>query len=466
MTEENNSLSGTGLNSEPTLVVGLGRTGLSCVRFLVANSVPVAVTDSRSNPPCIEEFQKEFGENSDQISCSVGGFENKSFEWAKHLIVSPGVSLDEPLIKAAGERGVEIIGDVELFARVVKAPVVAITGSNGKSTVTMLVYEMAKRAGKNVLVGGNIGTPVLELLMEPVPDFYVLELSSFQLETTRSLDAVVSVVLNVSPDHMDRYRDLDHYASSKQRIYGVDGGGHGAMLVNRDDATVMSMIKEDRECNSFGLGEPTDNNFGRVNYQGEFWLVRGSKRLLPVSELRIAGEHNQANVLAALALGEQVGLSMIAMMDAIRNFTGLPHRTQWVANINDVAWYNDSKGTNIGATLSAIRGFSQPVVLIAGGQGKGADFSVMRETVASKVRAVILLGEDASKIENALTSAVPITCVNDMEAAVNKAFSLAESGDVVLLSPACASFDMYSGFEARGEAFVNAVNKLQNGRGS
>ncbi len=478
MTEKDNSLLSAGLNSEPTLVVGLGKTGLSCVRFLVANGVPVAVTDSRVNPPCLEEFQKEFGKNVEQILCSVGGFENNLFEWAKHLIVSPGVAIDEPMIKAASERGVEIIGDVELFARVVTAPVVAITGSNGKSTVTMLVSEMAKCAGKNVLVGGNIGTPVLDLLSESAPDLYVLELSSFQLETTASLDAIVSVVLNVSPDHMDRYRDLDHYASSKQRIYGVgsgvkdglqksdNGGGHGVMIVNRDDATVMSMIKKERKCNSFGLDEPTENNFGRINYQGEFWLARGSERLLPVSELCLAGEHNQANVLAALALGEQAGLSMIAMLEAIRNFTGLPHRTQWVANINDVAWYNDSKGTNVGATLSAIQGFSQPVVLIAGGQGKGADFSSMRETVASKARAVILLGEDASKIENALTGVVPITCVDDMKAAVNKAFSLAKSGDVVLLSPACASFDMYSGFEARGEAFVNAVNNLQNGEAS
>jgi UDP-N-acetylmuramoylalanine--D-glutamate ligase len=464
--EKNNFGLSAGLNAEPTLVIGLGKTGLSCVRFLVANGVPVAVTDSRVNPPGLDEVQKEFKE----VKCSVGGFDDGLFEWAKHLIVSPGVAVDEPKIMAARERGAEIIGDVELFARCAKAPVVAITGSNGKSTVTLLVSEMAKSAGKNVLVGGNIGTPVLDLLLEPVPDLYVLELSSFQLDTTGSLDAAVSVVLNVSPDHMDRYRDLEHYASSKQRVYGfqdgVDDGGHGVMIVNRDDAIVMSMVEKDRECKSFGLGEPTDNDFGRVDFQGELWLVRGSERLLPVSKLRMTGEHNQANALAALALGEQVGLPMISMLNALQQFSGLPHRTQWVASIDGVAWYNDSKGTNVGATTAAIQGFSQPVVLIAGGQGKGADFSSLRETVKEKARAVILMGEDASQIESVLAGVVPVTCVSDMEAAVNNARLQSQPGDVVLLSPACASFDMYAGFEARGDAFIDAVHDLKNGEAS
>ena len=476
--EKNNFGLSIGLSAEPTLVVGLGKTGLSCVRFLVANGVPVAVTDSRVNPPGLDEVQKEFKE----VKCSVGGFDDSLFEWAKHLIVSPGVAVDEPKIMVAHERGAEIIGDVELFARCVKAPVVAITGSNGKSTVTLLMSEMAKSARKSVLVGGNIGTPVLDLLLEPVPDLYVLELSSFQLDTTGSLDAAVSVVLNVSPDHMDRYRDLEHYASSKQRVYGVqkagvqkagvqktglqdgvEGSGHGVMIVNRDDAIVMSMVEKDRECKSFGLDEPTDNDFGRVDFQGELWLVRGSERLLPVSKLRMTGEHNQANALAALALGEQVGLPMISMLNALQQFSGLPHRTQWVASIDGVAWYNDSKGTNVGATTAAIQGFSQPVVLIAGGQGKGADFSSLREMVEEKVRAVILMGEDASQIESVLAGVVPVTCVSDMEAAVNNARLQSQPGDVVLLSPACASFDMYAGFEARGDAFIDAVHDLKDG---
>ena len=330
----------------------------------------------------------------------------------------------------------------------------------------MLVAEMAKSAGKKVLMGGNIGTPVLDLLLESAPDLYVLELSSFQLETTESLNAAVSVVLNVSPDHMDRYRGLQHYASSKQRVFGVDGGGHGVMVVNRDDATVMSMVDKKRESVSFGLGEPTENNFGRINILGELWLARGSERLLPVSELRLTGEHNQANALAALAMGEQVGLPMIAMLDALRHFAGLPHRTQWVASVDGVDWYNDSKRTNVGATVAAIQGFSQPVVLIAGGQGKGADFSSLREAVKEKVRAVVLMGEDAPRIESALAGVVPVTCVKGMEDAVNKAHALSRSGDVVLLSPACASFDMYAGFEVRGDAFIGAVRDMQNGEAS
>jgi UDP-N-acetylmuramoylalanine--D-glutamate ligase len=463
--DTNNAGLNIGLNADPTLVVGLGKTGMSCVRFLVANGVPVAVTDSRVNPPCLDEFQKEFTE----VACSVGGFDDSLFEWAEHLVVSPGVSIDEPKIIAARERGVEIIGDVELFARAVKAPIVAITGSNGKSTVTMLVYEMAKSDGKNVLVGGNIGTPALNLLSKPSPELYVLELSSFQLETTESLDAAVSVVLNISPDHMDRYHNLEHYISSKRRIYDSkdglqeDDGGHSAMIVNRDDATVMLMIEEGRKLVWFGLDEPTENNFGRVSYQGEFWLARGNKRLIPISGLRLSGEHNQANALAALALGEQAGLSMVAMLDALRHFVGLPHRTQWIADINDVAWYNDSKGTNLGATLSATQGFPQPIVLIAGGQSKGADFSSLCEVAAAKTRAVILLGEDAAKIENVLAGVVPVICVKNMEDAVKEAFSQARSGDVVLLSPACASFDMYPGYEARGDAFVSAVHNLRKG---
>ncbi len=478
MENKNNFGLSSELNSEPTLVIGLGKTGLSCVRFLVANGVPVAVTDSRVNPPCLDEFRNEFGKGLDPVACSVGGFDGELFEWAKHLVVSPGVAINEPMINVAREHGAEIIGDVELFARCVKAPVVAITGSNGKSTVTMLVSEMAKSAGKNVLVGGNIGTPVLDLLSESTPDIYVLELSSFQLETTASLDAAVSVVLNVSPDHMDRYRDLEHYSSSKQRIYGVrdglidglqegvDDGGHGMMVVNRDDAIVMNMLEKNRDFVSFGLDEPTGKNFGRISFQGELWLARGSERLLPVNELRLTGEHNQANALAALALGEQVGLPVIAMLNALRNFAGLPHRTQWVANIDDVDWYNDSKGTNVGATVAAIRGFPQPVVLIAGGQSKGADFTSLREVAKGKVRAVVLFGEDALRIESVLADVVPVTCVGDMESAVSKAHSLSQSGDVVLLSPACASFDMYAGFEARGDAFISAVHDLKHGEAS
>lgn len=451
-----------GLSAEPTLVVGLGKTGLSCVHFLVTNGVPVAVVDSRDNPPCLDDLRHEYK----QIEYSVGGFDKNLFDWARRIVVSPGVSVTEPLIAAAVGRGVEVIGDVELFARLAEAPIIAITGSNGKSTVTTLLTEMVKSSGKDVLMGGNIGIPVLDLLQEPVPDFYVLELSSFQLETTYTLGAAVSVVLNVSPDHMDRYADFKAYADAKQRIYGLEGFDHGLMVVNRDDETVMNMIKPGRHFTSFGLDEASDSHFGRMMNEGEVWLSRGDHPLLAISELRMAGEHNQANALAALALGDAIGLPMVVMLNVLRSFRGLPHRTQWVAKINGVSWINDSKGTNVGATLSAIVGFENPVVLIAGGQGKGADFSVLRDVVEKNARAVVLFGEDATLIEQALGECVQILHASDIHDAVQKAHSVAQRGDVVLFSPACASFDMFKNFEARGEAYIEAVLDLQDGGAS
>jgi UDP-N-acetylmuramoylalanine--D-glutamate ligase len=348
---------------------------------------------------------------------------------------------------------------VEIFARLAAAPIAAITGSNGKSTVTALLGQMVSDAGKQVQVGGNIGTPVLDLLAEPVPDCYVLELSSFQLETTRSLAAQAAVVLNVSPDHLDRYDDLAHYAACKQVVY------HNAAVsvVNRDDATVMAMAQGAAQVLSFGLDVPAENQFGRIQHNNETWLARGSEPLLPVSRLRMVGEHNQANALAALALGEALDLPMDSMLDTVQHFAGLPHRTQWVAELNGVAWYNDSKGTNVGATLSALKGLPGPLVLIAGGQGKGADFTSLRAAVADKVRAVVLVGEDAQQIALALHDAVPVVFANSMEDAVQQAQQLARPGDAVLLSPACASFDMFNGFEHRGEVFFAAVKALGSG---
>lgn len=457
--EKNNSALVTGISAEPTLVVGLGKTGLSCVRFLVANGVPVAVVDSRDNPPGLDELRSNYGE----VECRVGGFDEELFAWASRLVVSPGVSIKEPLIEEALERGAEIVGDMEIFARYAPAPIVAITGSNGKSTVTTLVTEMVRDAGRNVLMGGNIGIPALDLLLEPVPDFYVLELSSFQLETTRSLDAAVSVVLNISPDHMDRYTDFDAYAKAKQRIYGLEGFDHGVMVVNRDDQAVMAMLSPGREYVSFGLDEAEGKHFGRVMKEDGLWLSHGDQALLPVNELGMSGAHNQANALAALALGDVIGLPMVAMLNVLRKFKGLPHRTQWVATFNGVSWFNDSKGTNVGATLSAIRGFDRPVVLIAGGQGKGADFSVLKEAVENQARAVVLFGEDASILDAALRDGVEIIRVDTLDDAVQKAYTLAQQGDVVLFSPACASFDMFKNFEARGEAFIEAVHRLQGG---
>jgi len=448
-----------GLQAVPTLIVGLGQTGLSCARFLSRCGVPFAVTDSRLQPPAIDTLRAE----QKDIAISVGGFDAALFDWAQRLVVSLGVSLNEPLIVAARNRGIEIVGDIELFARVAQAPIVAITGANGKSTVTLLLAKMIKTAGKEVRVGGNIGTPALDLLEENEPDCYVLELSSFQLDSTHSLHAAAAVVLNISPDHMDRYADIAQYAASKQSIFNMPDAAaaqSSVAVINRDDPLVAVMPTFNRQVVSFGLGVPDANNFGRILHEGQYWLARGDQRLMPVDELRMAGEHSQANALAALALGEALHLPLPSMLSALRTFTGLPHRLQFVAKSEGVTWLNDSKGTNVGATLAAIQGLQGPLILIAGGQGKGADFSPLRDAVKNKVRAVILLGEDAALLETALADVVPVQRVKDMSAAVVQAHGLAKAGDTVLLSPACASFDMFAGFAARGDAFMAAVHDV------
>lgn len=453
-----------GLTSVPTLVVGLGQSGLSCARFLAQHGVPFAVTDSREQLPGVEALRAE----CPSVEISLGGFDEKLFAWAQRLIISPGVSLREPLIVDAQQRGLEVIGDIEVFARVVRAPIVAITGSNGKSTVTALLGEMAKAAGRNVRVGGNIGTPALELIKEDEPDFYLLELSGFQLDTTFSLHASAVVVLNISPDHMDRYDDLAHYAASKQRIYSDAGlSAQGVAVFNRDDPHVIAMLSGDmpQQKISFGMAAPDENQFGRISQDNELWLARGTQALLPVAQVRMAGKHAQANALAALALGTVMGLSMADMLATLKTFAGLPHRTQFVEKMDGVRWINDSKGTNVGATLSAVQGLTGPLILIAGGQGKGADFSPLATAVKDKVRTVILLGEDAALIDKALSGVVSVLRVTSMEEAVTQAHQLAQSGDTVLLSPACASFDMFSGFEARGDAFMAAVRALPSKKG-
>lgn len=436
-----------------TLVVGLGASGLSVLRFLRARGESVVVTDSRANPPGRDELARDFVD----VPATLGGFDAAWFTQARQLIVSPGVAVSEPLIEAARARGAEIIGDIELFARHARAPVLAITGSNGKSTVTTLLGEMAADAGRTVRVGGNIGRPALDLLSDSEPDLYILELSSFQLETTHSLDAAVAVVLNISPDHMDRYPSVSAYAASKQRIYH----GHGVMVVNCDDPTVVAMQVPGRKTVGFTLGRPLASDFGILERDGERWLAKGQMPLMPVRELRMAGRHNQANALAALAVGETVGLSIAAMLTTLRRFTGLRHRTQWVAEVDGVRWYNDSKGTNVGATLAAIEGLDGPLVLIAGGQGKGADFVSLRTALAGKGRAAVLMGEAADIIELSLDGVVPVQRAGDMADAVARARVLAQPGDVVLLSPACASFDMFDGFKARGDAFILAVRALE-----
>jgi UDP-N-acetylmuramoylalanine--D-glutamate ligase len=370
--------------------------------------------------------------------------------------VSPGVSLQEPLLADARRRGVEIVGDIELFARAVKAPVIAITGSNGKSTVTTLLGAMAQAAGREVRVGGNLGTPALDLLGDQEPDLYVLELSSFQLETVSSLKSQAAVVLNISADHLDRYDSLQSYASAKQRIYA----GATVKVVNLDDPVAARLAGGGGRCVGFSLGPPVENGFGIRELEGSEWIARGNQRWLPVTEVRMAGKHNLANALAALALGEVAGLPRDTMLGVLKTFRGLPHRTEWVADKLGVRWFNDSKATNIGAALAAIQGFDDPLIVIAGGQGKGANFAELAAGLGSRVQGMVLLGEAAAEIESAVRGQVPVARARDMGDAVHRAAVMAQAGSVVLLSPACASFDMFSGYVERGEAFRQAVAEL------
>ncbi|MGD8547420.1 MAG: UDP-N-acetylmuramoyl-L-alanine--D-glutamate ligase [Thiohalophilus sp.] len=441
------------LQDKKILVVGLGKTGLSCARFLSGFDVDVAITDSRNEPPCLADIKQELPD----VALFVGGFNELAFRNADIILVSPGISLREPLIVEARARGARIIGDIELFAWFVDVPVVAITGSNGKSTVTTLVGEMFKQAGIDAGVGGNIGRPALELLQDD-SQACVLELSSFQLETTETLNPMASALLNISEDHLDRYDSVTDYAAAKARIFH----GSGALIVNADDENVMTtarLFAAGRQLVRFGKGE--NNDFGICTHQGQRWLCHNREALIAVDEIRIKGEHNLLNALAALALGQCAGLPMPAMLEALRNFSGLPHRCEWISELNGVTWINDSKATNVGAALAAIKGVpGKKLVLIMGGQGKGQDFNLLHDAVKQRARAAILIGEDASLLEQALTDTVQILRAGTMQEAVDMAAQQAQAGDTVLLSPACASFDMFRGFEHRGQTFSDCVRSL------
>jgi UDP-N-acetylmuramoylalanine--D-glutamate ligase len=440
-------------NDKRALVMGLGLSGLSSARWLARHGYDVTVVDSRAHPPGLGALHAELP----GLRVHTGGFDPALFRDPGLLVVSPGLSLHEPLIVAARVRGIEVVGDVELFARIATAPVLAITGANGKSTVTSLVGAMCQEAGLDTAVGGNIGVPVLDLLREPEPDVYVLELSSFQLETTMSLKARAATVLNLTPDHMDRYASLAEYAAAKARIFR----GDGLMVLNADDPQVMAMVQPSRSAVRFGAEPPaSDIDYGLVMHNGEPWLARGPRRLLPAASVPLPGRHNQLNVLAAMAVAEAMHVPLDAMKRAVAGFHGLHHRTELVAERDGVRWIDDSKGTNVGATVAALTGMDAPVVLIAGGDGKGADFRELREPVARHARAVVLIGRDAPLIEAALGGVVPVAKAADMHVAVREARRLAQPGDIVLLSPACASFDMFRNYEHRGQVFAQAVREV------
>lgn len=445
-----------------TLIIGLGQTGMSCARYLRSVGRPFRVMDSRFSPPLLASFRRAFPDNEPIL----GGFHRDEILAADEIVVSPGISLSTPEIAEALERGARVIGDIDIFSRHVETPVAAVTGSNGKSTVVTLLGEMARADDLNVGVGGNLdgraSMPALDLLRGGPHQLYVLELSSFQLETTDHLGARAAVVLNLSEDHLDRYADMAEYREAKLRIFR---GCHTA-VINRDEAVVDEHGLSVERVLRFGTGAPERaDDYGVIEHQGQRWIARGSSPLLPVSALRLVGQHNLSNVLAALALGEAVGLSQKAMQGAARRFRGLPHRCQWLGEHRGATWYNDSKATNVAAARGALASVGSAcdgrVVWIAGGVGKGADFRSLKEPVRRHARAAILMGQDAGQLEEALEGVVPVSHAASMEEAVDRAAGLVEPGDAVLLSPACASLDMFRDFAERGRVFSAAVEALQ-----
>lgn len=440
------------------VIFGLGATGLSCARHLHREGRRFTVIDTRSAPPELATLQQEMPD----VPVFAGDIPESIVTRGGEWVVSPGIALEHPLVLRALDAGAEVVGDTDLFMRAAQAPVVGITGSNAKSTVTALLGEMALEAGLNAGIGGNLGTPALDLLAED-RDLYVLELSSFQLERAGDLGLTVATVLNVSADHLDRHGTLPRYHQAKHRIFR---GCHKA-VVNRDDPLTLPLLAANVPVVSWRLREPELNGFGVRPMDDAETLCLGFEPLLPVAELGIKGRHNVANALAAFALGHAAGLPLDAMVAAARRFVGLPHRCQLVLEADGIRFVNDSKGTNVGATVAALEGLAdnRNVVLLAGGVGKGQDFRQLRSALQSHCKALVLIGEAAADMEQSVADVVPVQQAIDMADAVARATALATEGDVVLLSPACASFDMFSGYPARGDAFVSAVQS-RAGEGS
>jgi UDP-N-acetylmuramoylalanine--D-glutamate ligase len=448
-------------NGKNVLVLGLGDTGLSAVRWLARQGARVRAADTRAAPPALGTLAREHG----GVPVALGAFGPSLLAGVDAIVASPGLAARDPFLESARAQGIDVAGDVELFAReLARRPegprVIGITGTNGKSTVTALAAAMGTAAGLRSRAVGNIGVPVLDALQEePLPQLFAVELSSYQLETTSSLELDAAAMLNLTQDHLDRYRSLEEYARAKERIFlHCD-----TRVLNRDDAYSRAMAGGARTW-SFGLDAPRDEaQWGFDAEGGE--LRHGIEAIVPAREMAMPGLHNVANALAAHALGTAAGLPKDGMAQALREFRGLPHRVQLVAEARGVRFYDDSKGTNVGASVAALEGFREPVVLIAGGDGKGQDFAPLAPAVKAHARAVVLIGRDAPAIESALApTRVRLERAASMDEAVAAAFSLAREGDAVLLSPACASFDMFRNYGHRGDVFAEAARAIAQGR--
>ncbi len=440
-------------STEHRVVIGLGVTGLSCARYLQRQGLPFSIWDTRTEPPGLETVRKELPD----VPLYLGEAPSEILNSASELVVSPGLPLDLPALIAARDQGAALLGDIDLFCREAAAPVIGITGSNAKSTVTELLGEMARAAGRRVAVGGNLGTPALDLLSDDV-ELYVLELSSFQLERALPLNLAVATVLNVSPDHLDRHGTLSNYHAAKHRIFR--GCQHA--VFNPADPLTMPLLPASVTQHTWRMGAPDLSGFGLLEQSGETWIGQGLSALMPVSDLALPGRHNLANALAALALGDAAGLPLDAMLQALRQFSGLPHRCQIVRDWQGIRFVNDSKGTNTGATIAALEGLGgvNNVVLIAGGDAKGADLSELSPALVRHGRAVVAIGRATAELERHFAATLPVQRAVDMPEAVAHAVALAEPGDLVLLSPACASFDMFENYRDRGDQFARAVQSL------
>lgn len=435
--------------SSKVLIVGLGKTGFSVAKFLQQYGIQFAVVDSRNKPPMNDALIQAYPDTA----IFTGGFDKSAFDVATHLVVSPGVSLQENSIQKAIQARTKIVSDIDLFACATDQPIIAVTGSNGKSTVTTMLESMGNRSAIRTVAGGNLGIPALDLLDESV-ELYVIELSSFQLERTSALNAKAATVLNISPDHLDRHHTLAGYIEAKQKVFS----GNGRMILNEDDAIVKDMVVANREFISFSL--QINTGFHLEERQGEIYLMDDTSPLMKQKELPLEGMHNVANALAALALGKTVGLDMQAMCRALRDFKGLEHRMQRVAKVKGVTWVNDSKATNIGACVAALQGCQEKIVLIAGGDAKGAEMTELIPVIKEKTKCVVLIGKDANKIELAINGCVPSYQAKTIKEAVQIAAELANAGESVLLSPACASMDQFKNYQERGNKFMAAVLEL------
>lgn len=449
------------VTNRKTAILGMGATGVSVAAFFASRDMPFDFADSRNNPPNFDLVKA----NHPQVNINLGSFDADLLCRYDRLIVSPGISLAEPALVKAKQLGIELLGDFELFLEQANAPVIAISGSNGKSTVTALLGKMAEDSGLSVGIGGNLGTPMLDLL-DDQHKLYVIEVSSFQLELLNDSRGAISGLLNISPDHLDRYKNLQEYHTAKHRIFR----GASKAIINREDVLTRPLISTQVPMISFGLNQPDLGSFGILEGIKDGYLSYGIERLMRVDQVALKGTHNLANVLAALALGHGADLPMQGMLETLKTFNGLPHRCQLIAEVNHIRFINDSKATNVGATVAAIKGFgvknSKNMVLIAGGQAKGQDFSGLKREITDFVKSLILMGEDRNNMALAVEGCCEITYADSLDQAVIHASQVAKSGDTVLLSPACASFDMFEGYEQRGHCFEAAVMALNEASGS